>query len=285
VFILLLRFRIGWCLLYVVLQLFKPAAAVGATLATRHNCCLLAQQGFLRSWQASGFQKKVIDRISEIILSLKDKNKDVRVFVTGGASFVKLLCPFVDSPSEHLGAELCTHVTVVLLPLGIDLASGSLRGCCMLSGHSLGGALATLAAHDIATAVKCLPKMALSVYTFGAPRVGNHGVYTSFSVMTPLLNVRTGMIPSSLSPCPCQCVPGPWFDILCHTSTIASEPIGRMNDFRTVDLQPSHARSASVCRSYGMSSMTRCADLQAAAWLTVQLLLLSMLLLYDCSVT
>ena len=26
--------------------------------------------------------------------------------------------------------------------------------------------------------MKCLPKMALSVYTFGAPRVGNHGVFT-----------------------------------------------------------------------------------------------------------
>jgi hypothetical protein len=93
-------------------------------------------QGFLRSWQASGFQKKVIDRISEIILSLKDKNKNVRVFVTG---------------------------------------------------HSLGGALATLAAHDIATAVKCLPKMNLTVYTFGAPRVGNHAFAREVSERVPQL--------------------------------------------------------------------------------------------------
>lgn len=42
------------------------------------------------------------------------------------------------------------------------------------AGHSLGGALATLAAYDIQAACKCLPKKSLSVYTFGAPRVGNH---------------------------------------------------------------------------------------------------------------
>jgi len=42
------------------------------------------------------------------------------------------------------------------------------------AGHSLGGALATLAAYDIQAACKCLPKKGLSVYTFGAPRVGNH---------------------------------------------------------------------------------------------------------------
>lgn len=69
-----------------------------AALNARHECFLFAQQGFLRSWQASGFQKKVIDRISEIILSLKDKNKNVRVFVTGEPAVCVLLC--------HLGTAL-----------------------------------------------------------------------------------------------------------------------------------------------------------------------------------
>ena len=41
-------------------------------------------QGFLRSWAESGFCDKVVNRISEIIIGLKDKRKDVRVFVTGG---------------------------------------------------------------------------------------------------------------------------------------------------------------------------------------------------------
>lgn len=74
-------------------QLAEPAAAVGAALKhSSSNCFLSAQQGFLRSWQASGFQKKVIDRISEIILSLKGKHKDVRVFVTGGPAVCVLSC-------------------------------------------------------------------------------------------------------------------------------------------------------------------------------------------------
>ncbi len=46
---------------------------------------------------------------------------------------------------------------------------------CACTGHSLGGALATLAAYDIAVAVRNSNLDAhLCVYTFGQPRVGNH---------------------------------------------------------------------------------------------------------------
>ena len=40
-----------------------------------------------------------------------------------------------------------------------------------VAGHSLGGALATLAALDIK---RKLPGLKLRVYTFGSPRTGNH---------------------------------------------------------------------------------------------------------------
>ena len=45
-----------------------------------------------------------------------------------------------------------------------------------ITGHSLGGALATLAAYDIAAAAEkqCTCRVHTTVYTFGAPRVGNH---------------------------------------------------------------------------------------------------------------
>jgi len=44
----------------------------------------------------------------------------------------------------------------------------------MLTGHSLGGALATLCAYDIATRTPCAAyDVDISCYTFGAPRVGN----------------------------------------------------------------------------------------------------------------
>lgn len=48
-------------------------------------------------------------------------------------------------------------------------------------GHSLGGALATLAAIDIQTASKCRDQMDISCYTFGAPRTGNHAFAWDFN--------------------------------------------------------------------------------------------------------
>jgi triacylglycerol lipase len=48
-----------------------------------------------------------------------------------------------------------------------------------LAGHSLGGALATLAAYDMQTAFDFKQ---LQVYTYGAPRTGNH----AFARLYPL---------------------------------------------------------------------------------------------------
>ena len=47
----------------------------------------------------------------------------------------------------------------------------------VVTGHSLGGALATLAAHELVAALKqTAPSIHVSCYTFGAPRTGNHCV-------------------------------------------------------------------------------------------------------------
>ena len=53
----------------------------------------------------------------------------------------------------------------------------------IVTGHSLGGALATLCAVDVQ--YNFSSKAALSVYTFGAPRVGNHGFRESFNRRVP----------------------------------------------------------------------------------------------------
>ena len=61
--------------------------------------------------------------------------------------------------SHHWGPlNLCPHVQI------------------LITGHSLGGALATLAAYDIQAAAEaqCPIKVHCMVYSFGAPRVGNH---------------------------------------------------------------------------------------------------------------
>ena len=61
------------------------------------------------------------------------------------------------------------------------------------AGHSLGGALATLAAVDLARARK-LPRLA--VYTYGAPRTGNHAFARDYEATVPqtwqIINDRQG---------------------------------------------------------------------------------------------
>ena len=55
-----------------------------------------------------------------------------------------------------------------------------------VTGHSLGGALATLAAHDIRSALCALPvKTTVSTYTFGSPRTGNHAFARSCKDVCP----------------------------------------------------------------------------------------------------
>ena len=71
----------------------------------------------------------------------------------------------------------CRHhmpqLLLVLTPTDISLMC---RVQILITGHSLGGALATLAAYDIETAAAAQSPIRVHcmVYSFGAPRVGNH---------------------------------------------------------------------------------------------------------------
>ncbi|KAK9823190.1 hypothetical protein WJX72_000942 [[Myrmecia] bisecta] len=55
----------------------------------------------------------------------------------------------------------------------------------IVTGHSLGGALATLAAFDIMRGCPWLSKKAVSCYTFGAPRTGNHAFAAEYNATVP----------------------------------------------------------------------------------------------------
>ena len=58
--------------------------------------------------------------------------------------------------------------------------SNSSRHICFV-GHSLGGALAQLAAHDIQTELKPqYPRLWVSCYALGGPRVGNRAFADTF---------------------------------------------------------------------------------------------------------
>ena len=70
------------------------------------------------------------------------------------------------------------------------------------AGHSLGGALATLAAHSFATRARqegATP--AVTCYTFGSPRAGNHAFAAEYNQLVPdtwhVINdqVGTGELP------------------------------------------------------------------------------------------
>jgi len=59
------------------------------------------------------------------------------------------------------------------------------RLCAPTTGHSLGGALATLAAIDLRKAVPDPAHLDLSCYTFGAPRTGNHAFAHEYNELVP----------------------------------------------------------------------------------------------------
>ena len=63
--------------------------------------------------------------------------------------------------------------------------ASSLQRLLHIEGHSLGGALATLAALEIRMAIPDHTKLDISCYTFGAPRTGNHAFAREYNKAVP----------------------------------------------------------------------------------------------------
>ncbi len=71
-----------------------------------------------------------------------------------------------------------------------------------VTGHSLGGSLANLAAYDIARALEPCPRMTRIIcYTFGSPRTGNHAFARDYQRVVPdtwsIINDQACCIPLS----------------------------------------------------------------------------------------
>jgi hypothetical protein len=97
----------------------------------------LVHQGFLKTYTKNGFHDRLLAKIEHILNRCQ--------------------APLDSSSSETEPHQPRPPIKV------------------MLTGHSLGGALAVLCAYDIATRTPCAAfDVDISCYTFGAPRVGNH---------------------------------------------------------------------------------------------------------------
>jgi len=79
--------------------------------------------------------------------------------------------------SIHTGTFHCTSLELLC----------DTFACCLHTGHSLGGALATLAAYDIRKQLQASGKQDVEVmcYSFGAPRTGNHAFAADYNRVVP----------------------------------------------------------------------------------------------------
>lgn len=88
-----------------------------------------------------------------------------------------------------MSVVVCAYESVSCLWLGLSLLYKSRRPCCICfaAGHSLGGALATLAAHDIRKQLLENEQSNTKVvcYTFAAPRTSNHAFAREYNAIVP----------------------------------------------------------------------------------------------------
>ena len=83
---------------------------------------------------------------------------------------------------SHLRTATFPHKFYALIPLTHSVHDLLAHA----AGHSLGGALATLAAHSFATRARqegATP--AVTCYTFGSPRAGNHAFAAEYNQLVP----------------------------------------------------------------------------------------------------
>eukprot|EP00180_Rhodochaete_pulchella_P000365 Plantae.Rhodophyta-Rhodochaete_pulchella.ctg12569.p1 GENE.Plantae.Rhodophyta-Rhodochaete_pulchella.ctg12569~~Plantae.Rhodophyta-Rhodochaete_pulchella.ctg12569.p1 ORF type:complete len:856 (-),score=98.18 Plantae.Rhodophyta-Rhodochaete_pulchella.ctg12569:27-2594(-) len=85
-------------------------------------------------------------------------------------------------PMVHRGFWSAYSATRIELLREVEACSQAAPGRRVLvTGHSLGGALATLCAFDMATSLKGTPRNLISLRTFGSPRVGNRAFTRRFA--------------------------------------------------------------------------------------------------------
>jgi hypothetical protein len=178
----------AWLVPYSQLEL--DARQSPLALAPRVHC------GFFASWHCNSLNQQVIGYVRQLMDSRKTANlAEMRVVVTGAGSHMTTgRCGAVGrglAPSDVYGP--CFRATA-----DISGSLCSLTGVC--TGHSLGGALATLAAHDLQLEFGFGSN--LHCYTFGAPRTGNHAFAAESSRLVP----ETWHVINDRAPSPPYCL-------------------------------------------------------------------------------
>lgn len=117
-----------------------------------------AGAGFLLSWRANDLNTRVMDKIHEIANAPGASADRFGIFLTGN------LCWLMLAGLSHMTGTQPPRYRERQVPTFLIY-----HECCG-AGHSLGGALATLAAVDIRNRCDQHDRLKVSVYTFGAPR-------------------------------------------------------------------------------------------------------------------
>ena len=138
--------------------------------------------------QDNGFtdtQVAVLNQLNSDRLYIVFRGSDKSVDWINNFQFRQQVYPYGDGNSEvkfHRGFMSAYFAVRKSLLEAMDKFEGQ---HVIVTGHSLGGALATIAALDIQYNLGSKRDLSFEVYTFGAPRVGNRAMVESYNGRIP----------------------------------------------------------------------------------------------------
>jgi predicted lipase len=138
--------------------------------------------------QDNGFtdtQVAILNQLNSDRLYIVFRGSDKSVDWMNNVQFRQQIYPYSDDNTEvkfHQGFMMAYFAVRKDLLEAMDTFTGQ---HVIVTGHSLGGALATIAALDIQYNLGTTRDLSFEVYTFGAPRVGNQAMVESYDRRIP----------------------------------------------------------------------------------------------------
>ncbi len=138
--------------------------------------------------QDNGFtdtQVAILNQLDSDLLYIVFRGSDKSIDWINNFQFRQQIYPYADGNSEvkfHQGFMTAYFAVRQALLDAMDQFEGQQ---VIVTGHSLGGALATIAALDLQYNLGRKHDLRFEVYTFGAPRVGNRAMVESYNGRIP----------------------------------------------------------------------------------------------------